>query len=144
MGLNPGKGSTGLSAQQMVSPMKAIKHGSTLELEDEIYVLKSAPSSEFFILQTIYLHIIMSIIFSRQESQVCVTCNLPNLTVLELDYRHFVWVVDTNFQDFVFPFSLQESDFIAFFEGSRENADKRDDSSELVIADELHYQPFPL
>lgn len=72
------------------------------------------------------------------------TCNLPNLTVLELDYRHFVWVVDTNFQDFVFPSSLQESDFIASFEGSRENADKRDDSSELVIADKSHYQPFPL
>lgn len=37
MGLNPGKGSTGLSAQQTVSPMKATEHTLILELKDTIY-----------------------------------------------------------------------------------------------------------
>lgn len=69
MGLNPGKGSTGLSAQQMVSPMKATEHTSILELKDAIYYKsKSVPSSEFFMLQTTYLRTIMSTNFLGKRS----------------------------------------------------------------------------
>lgn len=73
MGLNPGKGSTSLSAQQMVSPIKAIKHGSTLELEETMYHIRKRT---FFRV----LHVTNDIPayhheyhFSPAESQVCVT-----------------------------------------------------------------------
>lgn len=51
IGLKPGRGSTGLSAKQIVSPMCA----NTGQLHLSLRSNGDLPSSEFFILQTTYL-----------------------------------------------------------------------------------------
>jgi hypothetical protein len=60
--------------------------------------------------------------------------SLPDLSDSQLVYYHFLGVLDPDFKYFVLSITLQEPDLIAFLDGSREDSDQSDNTSEMIVA----------
>jgi len=62
------------------------------------------------------------------------SCYSPYLAYSQLVHNHFFRILDSDLEDFVFTVALQETDLVTLLDGSREDSDQSDDTSEMVIA----------
>jgi len=62
------------------------------------------------------------------------SCYSPYLPNSQLVHNHFFRILNSDLEDFVFTVALQETDLVTLLDGSREDSDQSDDTSEMVIA----------
>jgi hypothetical protein len=58
----------------------------------------------------------------------------PYLSYSQLVHYDLLWVLNANFQYFILPVTLQETDLVALLDGPRKDSHQSDHTPEMIIA----------